>query len=91
GREKIKNVCLVIDHDDMVNGEETLLLNGAEVGTVNSPCYSHRLAKSLALAHVAPSASGVGTTLQVKGDGIDTSASVVNMPIYDPQKANTHA
>ncbi|MEM8690096.1 MAG: aminomethyltransferase family protein, partial [Pseudomonadota bacterium] len=44
GREKIKNVCLVIDHDDMVNGEETLLLNGAEVGTVNSPCYSHRLA-----------------------------------------------
>ncbi len=91
GSEKIKNVCLVIDHDDMVNGEETLLLDDAEVGTVNSPCYSHRLGKSLALAHVAPLASAVGTTLQLAGGGIETSATVVAMPIYDPQKAKTHA
>lgn len=91
GSEKLHNVCLDIAHDDMVNGGEALLLNGTEVGVVNSPCYSHRLGKSLALAHVAPSASGVGTGLQVSGDGIDTTASVVAMPIYDPQKARTHS
>lgn len=90
GNDKIRNVCLVIEHDDMVNGGETLHLNGTEVGVVNSPCYSHRMGKSLALAHVAPSASDAGTSLTVQGDGIDTSASVVAMPIYDPQKTKTH-
>jgi aminomethyltransferase len=91
GNEKIRNVGLDIDHSDMVNGGETLSLNGQDVGTVNSPCHSHRLGKSLALAHVSPDAASPGTQLQVKGDGIDTTATVVAMPIYDPHKARTHA
>ncbi len=91
GREKIRNVCLVIDHDDMVAGGETVSLDGRDVGVVNSPCYSHRLAKSLALAHVAPDASRVGTRLSVTGGDVDTTAEVVAMPIYDPQKVRTHA
>jgi aminomethyltransferase len=90
GSEKIHNVCLVIDHADMVNGEETLSVDGEEVGVVNSPCFSHRLGKSLALAHVSPSASSPGTQLELKGDGINTSATVVATPIYDPQKLRTH-
>ncbi len=91
GNEKIKNVCLDIDHSDMVNGEEILLLNGKEVGAVNSPGYSHRLGKSLALAHVSPGAAAVGTVLQVRGGDIDTTATVVSIPVYDPQKDKTHA
>lgn len=90
GKDKIHNVCLEIAHEDMVNGEEVLSLNGTDVGVVNSPCYSHRLGKSLALGHVAPSASAVGTALKVSGGGIDTTATIVSMPIYDPQKARTH-
>ena len=91
GKEKVINVCLDIDHDDMVNGEEALLLDGKEVGTVNSPGYSHRLGKSLALAHVSPEASAAGTKLQVSGGDIDTTATVVAMPVYDPDKSRTHA
>ncbi len=91
GREKIRNVCLDVDHDDMLNGGEVLSLDGAEVGVVNSPCYSHRLGKSLALAHVAPAAAGEGTRLRVSADGIDTTATVAGMPVYDPGKARTHA
>lgn len=91
GNEKIINVCLDIDHSDMVNGEETLSMNGDDVGTVNSPGYSHRLGKSLALAHVSPDASEIGTKLKVRGGNIDTTATVVAMPIYDPQKERTHA
>ena len=90
GNEKINNVCLVIDHPDMVNGEESLSVNGENVGVVNSPCFSHRLGKSLALAHVAPSASAPGTTLELEGEGIKTTATVVAMPLYDPQKLRTH-
>ena len=91
GNEKIINVCLDIDHPDMVNGEETLSLNGEDVGTVNSPGYSHRLGKSLALAHVSPEASAIGTKVMVTVGDIDTTATVVAMPIYDPQKERTHA
>ena len=91
GKEKIINVCLDINYPDMVNGEENLLLNGENVGTVNSPAYSHRLGKSLALAHVSPIASVAGTELIVSGDDIKTSATVVSIPIYDPDKSNTHA
>ncbi len=90
GNEKIHNVCLVIDHDDMVNGGEILSLNGEEVGVVNSPCYSHRLEKSLALAHVSADASAEGTVLQVVGGDIETSATISALPIYDHEKSRTH-
>ena len=90
GREKVSNVCLEIDHPDMVAGGETLSLDGESVGVVNSPCYSHRLSKSLALAHVRPGVAA-GTALIVSGDDIDTTATIVASPIYDPQKSRTHA
>ena len=90
GQEKIKMVCLDIDHPDMVQGGETLWLGSDAVGVVNSPCYSHRLGKSLALAHVAPGIDA-GATLRVTGEGMETTASQVAMPIYDPEKSKTHS
>lgn len=90
GSEKINNVCLVIDHQEMVNGEEELSVNGAVIGVVNSPCFSHRLGKSLALAHVSPEFAAPGTRLDVAGGDIKTTATVVSMPIHDPDKQKTH-
>lgn len=90
GNEKTNNVCLDIAHTDMVAGGETLTLDGRDIGIVNSPCYSHRLGKSLALAHIHPSVK-VGASLKVMGEGVDTTAKVVAMPIYDPNKTRTHA
>ena len=90
GNEAVNNVCLDIELSDMVAGGETLSLDGAEVGTVNSPCYSHRMNKSLALAHIKPGIS-TGTVLKVTGDGIDTTATLVQSPIYDPVKSRTHS
>jgi aminomethyltransferase len=90
GREKVNNVCLVIDHDDMVNGGEELSANGSVVGVVNSPCFSHRLGKSLALAHVSREAATPGTKLELAGGDIEATATVVAMPIYDQEKQRTH-
>lgn len=89
GKEGTNNVCLDIDHSDMVAGGETLSLNGADVGIVNSPCFSHRMNKSLALAHIIPGIS-VGTVLKLSGGGIETTATIVQSPIYDPEKSRTH-
>ena len=90
GSEKINNVTLDVSHADMLAGGEKLSLDSTEVGLVNSPCYSTRLGKSLALAHIQPKIAA-GTVLQVAGDGIDTTATVVESPIYDPKKSRTHA
>ena len=89
GAEKVTNVCLDIDHPDMVAGGEVLILDGQNVGTINSPCYSHRMGKSLALAHVEPGLS-IGTTLKVLGDGLNTTARITASPVYDPGKLRTH-
>lgn len=90
GKEKINNVCLDIAHPEILTGGETLTLDGAEVGILNSPCYSKRMNKSLALAHVSPSVAS-GSEIGVSGNGVETTATVVSCPIYDPGKSKTHA
>ena len=89
-KEKVFNVCLEINHPDIVNGGESLSIDGKTAGIINSPAFSHRLNKSIALAHVSPDASKAGTTLNVSSDDINTTAVVVDTPIYDPQKLKTH-
>jgi len=92
GQEKIINVCLDIEHDEMIEGGEALVQGQTSVGTVNSPCYSKRLEKSLALAHVTPEFAKPGTPLSLStSSGSTLSATVVATPIYDPEKSRTHA
>ena len=90
GQETVANVCLDVALSDMVAGGETLRMDGQEVGAVNSPCFSRRLGKSLALAHVKPEIE-IGAELVLSGEGLDTTAKVVASPIYDPRKQRTHA
>lgn len=91
GNERFVTAGIVIDHNDMISGGETLQLDGSDVGTVNSPAYSRRLNQSLALVHLAPAASIPGTTLTVVGDGVDHAATVAEIPFFDPNKTRTHA
>lgn len=90
GKEKILQAGIVINHSDALAGGEKLLLNGKEVGVVNSPCWSHRMEKSLALAHLSPEAVAPGTQLEVVGDNISYTATVETIPFYDPEKKRTH-
>ncbi len=90
GKEKVKVVGIVADLGEALAGGEKLLRDGAEVGVVNSPVWSHRMGKSLALAHVTPDAAEPGTALQVEGDGVSCAATVGTLPFYDPDKTRTH-
>lgn len=90
GQEQVRNVGLLVDHSDMLAGGESLLLDGREVGVVNSPCFSHRMQASLALAHVRPDVA-TGAVLHVQGDGFSATARVSSLPFYDPEKRRTHA
>ena len=86
GKERFKLAGIEIQHDDALVGGEKLMLDNNEVGLVNSPGYSHRLQKSLALVHLHPNATTIGTQLKVEGDNESYSASVVPIPFYDAGK-----
>ena len=81
----------VADHGDAVEADAALLLDGEKVGVVNSPAWSHRMQKSLALCHVAPGAAAEGTRLDVEGETIRCGATVARLPFHDPEKTRTHA
>ncbi|MFQ5984783.1 MAG: aminomethyltransferase family protein [Alphaproteobacteria bacterium] len=90
GKEKIKFAGIVADHDDVVDAGAKLYRDGDEVGVVNSPVYSRRMKKSLALVHVKPDAAAVGTRLELRGESVSCSARVERSPFYDPEKTRTH-
>lgn len=90
-REKVKLVGIVARHDHALTGEEKLCKGGDEVGTVNSPAFSHRMNKSLALCHVRPDLSQVGTELVVRGSDVETTATIERIPFFDPEKERAHA
>ena len=91
GQEKILMVGIVADHDDAVDAGAALSLDGEKVGVVNSPGWSHRMQKSLALCHVAPHAAAEGTQLALKGETMQCAATVSRIPFYDPDKSRTHS
>ncbi|MDJ0955915.1 MAG: aminomethyltransferase family protein [Arenicellales bacterium] len=90
GKERFLAAGIVADHNDALAGGEKLLLKDEEVGVVNSPAWSHRMQKSLALVHLRPDTTTPGTQLNVVGDNFTCSATVENTPFYDPEKSRTH-
>ena len=90
-QERFLLAGIAADHVDALAGGEKLLLNGEEVGVVNSPAWSHRLKKSLALVHLHPGATSPGTLLRVSSDDVNCNAVIESIPFFDQQKARTHA
>jgi len=91
GKEKVKFGGVFCDTTtDLLEGDAKLYLNGEEVGVVNSPAYSHRMQKSLALVHLRPDVTE-GTRLQLRGAEQSLDVTVSQVPFYDPQKTRTHA
>jgi aminomethyltransferase len=90
GKERFLAAGISVDHSDSLVGGEILKLNGEDVGVLNSPCYSHRLNKSLALVHLSPSVLAAGTRLDVVSDDFTGTATVEDIPFFDPAKSRTH-
>lgn len=90
GNERFIAAGISVDHHDALVGGESLRMNGAEVGTLNSPAYSRRLGKSLALVHLSKDAAEPGTRLEVVSDDFTGTATVEAIPFFDPSKSRTH-
>ena len=91
GKEKVKfGGVSCASTTDLLEAEAKLLMNGEEVGIVNSPAYSHRMKKSLALVHLRPDVAA-GTVLQLRGAEQSLDVTVESTPFHDPRKSRTHA
>jgi aminomethyltransferase len=91
GKERIKfGGVSNSDITGLLDAEGTLQLNGEDVGTITSPGYSHRLGKSLGLAHLRPDIA-IGTVLQNVGAGGSVDVVVENVPFDDANKSRTHS
>jgi len=91
GREKVKLYGIVAEHDDVVDHGAELLIDNEIVGHVTTPAYSRRLGKSLALAHLIPSAARDGTVMELKGPTVQCQATAARIPFVDPERIRLHA
>ena len=85
GKEKVQLVGLRVDHNDAVGEGLDLEIDGRKVGSLNSSTYSHRMGTCLALGHLPPELTAVGTKVDVRGD-VNTTAVVEALSFYDPEK-----
>ncbi len=91
GKEKMKLFGIVAEHDDVVDHDAELFIDGARVGRITTAAYSRSLGKSIALVHLIPSAAKEGTRLELKGPTIQCSATATSIPFLDPQRKRLHA
>ena len=91
-KEKYADVMgLDIDHNEGLAGGEEILVNDKKVGVVNSPCYSKRMGKSLALGHIDVDCSKPETAVVINTSDKKLNAIVSSLPFYDPKKTKTHS
>ncbi|MCP4356889.1 MAG: hypothetical protein GY796_02590, partial [Chloroflexi bacterium] len=76
GQERFLLAGIDVHHSDPLVGGEKLMSNGQKVGAVNSPAWSHRMQKSLALVHLHPDNTAPGTPLDVVGDDVTYTITV---------------
>ncbi len=90
GRERFRQAGLAVEHTDAVPAGSEIFIGRDKVGLVTSSSYSSFLMQSLAMVHLAPSATHLGTRVSVRSEGIERPATVVRTPFYDPLRLRTH-
>jgi len=89
GRERFKQTGLVCNSSSAVEAGAKLIKDGKEIGVVTSACFSRYLMLSIAMIHIKPEFSHVGTSLTVVGS-TECKAVVARTPFYDPMRLRSH-
>ena len=86
GRERFKQAGIICDHDAAVETGARIYKDGKDIGVVTSPSYSRYLMQSVAMVHLHPAYTGLGTRVTVGGAPGVCGAMVVRTPFYDPMR-----
>jgi aminomethyltransferase len=90
GRERFRQAGLAVEHSEAVPAGSEIFIGRDKVGIVTSSSYSRYLMQSLAMVHLVPSATHVGTRVSIHSHGSEQAATVVRTPFYDPLRLRTH-
>jgi aminomethyltransferase len=90
GAERFFITGIEVDSFEAVSPGARVLSGSKDVGVITSSTYSRHLMKSLALAHIEPSHTALGTALEIAEGGDSLNATVVRTPFYDPLRLRTH-
>ena len=90
GRERVRHVGLICRSASAMEAGAKLFKDGKEIGVITSASYSRYLMLSLAMAHVKPELSAIGTTLEVHNSSGVSKAYIAPTPFYDPLRLRTH-
>ncbi len=90
GRERFKQVGLECQSSQAVEAGANIIKDGKKIGVVTSAIYSRYLMKSLAMVHLKPEFTQLGTEVLVTGGDTPVKAHVVKTPFYDPMRLRTH-
>jgi aminomethyltransferase len=90
GRERVKQAGLICDLPHAAEVGAKLLIGTRVVGVVTTSSYSRLLMQSLAMVHLQPAHTALGTRVVVQGSQGSCTATVVKTPFYDPLRLRTH-
>lgn len=90
GRERVKQAGLICASPIAVEAGAKIMKDGKEIGVVTSASYSRYLMLSLALVHLKPEHTQIGTLVEVIGSKGSCKARVAQTPFYDPMRLRTH-
>lgn len=90
GQERVKYGGIVCQSATAVEAGAKLMKNGVDIGVVTSASYSQYLMLSIAMVHIKPEYSEIGTTVEVVGSQSSCKARVSQTPFYDPMRLRTY-
>jgi aminomethyltransferase len=90
GKERVKQAGLICQSTVAVEPGAKILKDGQEIGVVTSAIYSRYLMQSIAMVHLQPAFTALGTLVEVQGASVSCKAYVAPTPFYDPLRQRTH-
>ena len=90
GKERVKQAGLICKSSSSVEAGAKIFKDEKEIGVVTSASFSRYLMQSLAMVHLKPEYTAIGTTVEVVGSKQKVAAYVAPTPFYDPMRLRTH-
>ena len=90
GHERVKQGGIVCQSATAVEAGAKIMKDGIEIGVVTSSSYSQYLMLSIAMMHIKPEYSVIGTEVEIVGKKSSCKARVAQTPFYDPMRLRTY-
>lgn len=89
GKERFKQAGVVVKHEGPVTAGAKIFIGNEEVGVVTSASFSRYLMQSLAMVHLKPGHTALGTKVEIRDAAGNFSGIVTKTPFYDPMRLRT--